>query len=325
MTSSARSASVRVPATSANLGAGFDCIGFAVDRWLTASVVVDDEPATSGAHAITIRREGTLSSLSISSEDDVMVVGFGAACSAAGRALPARRAFTVRSEIPVGRGLGSSSAALVAGALLADAALALGLGRRRIAELCTEYEGHPDNVAPAIFGGVTLGVPDGDAGAGRRWIFVPIELHADLAFAFAIPPFSVSTAAARAMLPPSVPQALAVRATGKSAALAHGLVTGDAALLRVALDDVLHVPFRLPLIPGLRDVVTAARDAGAYGATLSGSGSSLVAVAPQNVVVRVAEAMRIRWKELGVDAESFVQRRPAEVTLGDEKERPRTS
>ena len=310
MTNGARAANVRVPATSANLGAGFDCIGFAVDRWLTASVIVGNG---SGTSAVTMRREGTLSSLTIAPNDDALVAGFAAACAARGQAVPAQLAFVVSSEIPVGRGLGSSSAALVAGALLADSALALALGRKEIAQICTEIEGHPDNVGPALFGGATLGVPEGVRNAGRRWLFAPVEVHASLAFAFVVPPFSVDTAAARAMLPRQLSHTVAVRASGKGAALAHGLVTGDPALLRVALDDVLHVPFRLTLIKGMEPVVAAARDAGAYGATLSGSGSSLVAVAPQAVVESVADAMRNRWKENGVDAESFVQRRPATV------------
>ena len=310
MTTAARTANVRVPATSANLGAGFDCIGFAVDRWLTASVIVGEG---SGAAAVTMRREGTLASLTLPPDDDALVAGFAAACAARGHAVPAQLAFVVSSEIPVGRGLGSSSAALVAGALLADSALALALGRKEIAQICTEIEGHPDNVGPALFGGATLGVPEGVRNAGRRWLFSSIEVHASLAFAFAVPPFSVDTADAGAMLPRQLSHTVAVRASGKGAALAHGLVTGDPALLRVALDDVLHVPFRLSLIKGMESVVAAARDAGAYGATLSGSGSSLVAVAPQAAVESVAEAMRNRWKEHGVEAESFVQRRPATV------------
>ena len=108
-------ASVRVPGTSANLGAGFDCIGMAVDRWLTASVDVD-----SGDAPVTIRREGSLASLALPPEDDALYVGFTAACAAVDRAVPERLAFFVDSEIPVARGLGSSSAALVAGARLAD-------------------------------------------------------------------------------------------------------------------------------------------------------------------------------------------------------------
>jgi homoserine kinase len=307
-----RTARVRVPATSANLGAGFDCIGMAVDRWLSASVEADDN-LDSGNAAITISRGGTLASLSLAPEDDTLYAGFVAACAAGGRAVPERLTFFVDSEIPVARGLGASSAALVAGARLADAALALGLGAFGLAELCTRIEGHPDNVAPALFGGAMLAVPGNGSFEARHWVFAPLPVHPGLAFVFIVPPYPVETAVARAILPREVAHGIAVTAAGKGAALVHGLATGDGALLRIALDDVLHVPFRRELVPGIASLHDAACAAGAYGATLSGSGSTLVAVAPQEAAERVADAMRNRWSAEGVPADSFVQRQPATV------------
>jgi homoserine kinase len=312
MTGGVRTAHVRVPATSANLGAGFDCIGIAVDRWLSASVEADDNLPTRGG-AITISRGGTLASLALTPEDDALYTGFVAACAAGGRAVPDRLDLFVDSEIPVARGLGASSAALVAGARLADAALALGLGTHALAELCTRIEGHPDNVTPALFGGAMLAVPGSGSLEARRWVFAPLPVHPSLAFVFIIPPYLVETAAARAILPREVTHEIAVRAAGKGAALAHGLATGDGALLQIALDDVLHVPYRHGLVPGMASLHDAACAAGAYGATLSGSGSTLVAVAPQEAAERVADAMKRRWSAEGVLADSFVQRRPATV------------
>jgi homoserine kinase len=313
MTGGVRTARVRVPATSANLGAGFDCIGIAVDRWLSASVEADDNlPAGSGA--LTISRRGTLASLAIAPEDDVLYTGFVAACAAAGRAVPERLDFSVDSEIPIARGLGSSSAALVAGARLADDALTLGLGAHILGELCTRIEGHPDNVAPAVFGGAMLAVPGNGSFTERHWVFAPLPVHHSLAFVFIIPPYAIETAVARAMLPRDVTHEVAAMAAAKGAALVHGLATGDGALLQAALDDILHVPYRRELVPGLAGLTEAACAAGAYGATLSGSGSTLVAVAPQDAADRVAKAMTKRWSGEGVVADSVVQRRPA--TLG---------
>jgi homoserine kinase len=284
----------------------------AVDRWLTASVEAADK-VDSGDSPLTIRREGTLASLALPAEDDALYVGFIAACAAVDRAVPVRLVFSVDSEIPVARGLGSSSAALVAGARLADAALELGLGVHALAELCTRIEGHPDNVAPALFGGAVLGVPGNGSLEARHWTFAPLPVHPSLAFVFVIPPFPVETAVARAILPRQVPHGVAVRAAGKAAALAHGLATGDGALLRIALDDVLHVPYRRTLVPGLAGLHEAACAEGAYGATLSGSGPTLVAITPQDIAEGVADAMKKRWSADGVVAESFVQRRPAMV------------
>ena len=301
-------AHVRVPATSANLGAGFDCIGVAVDRWLLASVETGDDLSIDDQ--VTIARGGTLASIAVDANDDALYIGFAAACAGAHRPLPKRLAFQAGSEIPIARGLGSSSAALVAGARLANAALELDLSTRTLAELCTRIEGHPDNVAPALFGGAILGVPQDDGGS---WLFAPLPVHPNIAFVFVIPPYPVNTEEARRILPSEVRHEIAVRAAGKAAALAHGLATGDGALLTVALDDVLHVPHRRELVPGLADLHEAARNAGAYGVTLSGSGSTVLALSSQDAADRVAVAIRERWKAAGVPTDSFVQRRPAIV------------
>ena len=305
-------AQVRVPATSANLGAGYDCIGVAVDRWLTASVEARDTLGRE-EEPVGIARGGTLASLAADAKDDALYVGFAAVCEAAGFPLPKRLDFRAESEIPVARGLGSSSAALVAGARLANAALELGLSTEMLAELCTRIEGHPDNVAPAFFGGAMLGVPQNVGAPDGSWLFSPLLVHPGIAFVFVIPPYPVNTDAARRILPREVGHDIAVSAAGKAAALVQGLATGEAVLLRAALDDVLHVPYRRGLVPGLADLHDAACGAGGYGVTLSGSGSTVVALSSQDAAEEVAIAIRERWKSAGVIAESFVQRRPASV------------
>lgn len=219
---------------------------------------------------------------------------------------PGGLVFTARSSIPVGRGLGSSAAALVAGAALADAMLDLGLGASGLAALGTRLEGHPDNATPAVFGGAVLAV----AREGCPLAIAPLEVHQTLAFVFAIPDFTVDTSAARAALPASLPHATAVRAAARAAALVRGLATGDGALLAAALDDVLHVPYRRSLIPGYDAVTLAAIEAGAFGATLSGAGSGIVALAPALAAEVVGGAMRAAWSALGIGAETFAHTRP---------------
>jgi homoserine kinase len=166
-------------------------------------------------------------------------------------------------------------------------------------------EGHPDNVAAAIFGGAVLAVP---GTAGRA---VPLTVARGLTFVFAVPDFEVTTRDARAVLPRELPHRTAAQAAARGAALVHGLATGEADVLRAALDDVLHVPFRRSLIDGYDTVCGAAVAAGAFGATLSGSGSTLVAVAPERQAQGVAEAMRGAWEQHGVQADSFVN--PSQV------------
>jgi homoserine kinase len=297
------SARVRVPATSSNLGAGFDCVGIAVDRWLTAAVSV--EPRGDG---VVIHRAGRLSALTLPPEEDLLTHGFHAACAAAGTPVPRDVTIDAVSDIPVGCGLGSSAAAIVAGALLADAALGLGLTRERIVAIAAEVEGHPDNVAPAVYGGAVLSVRT--PGGGLRT--AALAVAPDLVFLLAVPPFPSDTRAARAALPRVLPHAEAVLAASRAAALVQGLATGDRELLAAALNDtVLHVPYRRGRIPGYDAVVAAAQAAGAYGATLSGAGSAILAIAPHERAGAVGAALLAAWRETGVEAELIRGQHPA--------------
>ncbi len=294
---------VRVPGSTSNLGAGFDCVGVAVDRWLSVS-------ATTGTgKTITVERRGTLTALEVPPDADLLCRGFVAACAKAGRSVPSGLALVADSEIPVARGLGSSAAATVAGAAAATALLGLELDRDDLTALCAELEGHPDNVAPAVYGGANLVLPAVPPDGGP--IVAPLVIHESLALVFAVPDFTVETKRARAVLPATLPHGQAVQAAAKGAALVQGLAHADGRLLAAALDDVLHVPFRVPLVPGYAEVTAAARRAGAYGATLSGSGPTVVAVSPAARAGAVGEAMVGAWRARGTSAQSFVTARPA--------------
>jgi homoserine kinase len=294
---------VRVPGSTSNLGAGFDCVGVAVDRWLSVS-------ATTGTgKAITVERRGTLTALDVPPDADLLCRGFVAACAKAGRSVPSGLALVADSEIPVARGLGSSAAATVAGAAAATALLGLELDRDDLTALCAELEGHPDNVAPAVHGGANLVLPAVPPDGGP--IVAPLVIHESLALVFAVPDFTVETKRARAVLPATLPHGQAVQAAAKGAALVQGLAHADGRLLAAALDDVLHVPFRVPLVPGYAEVTAAARRAGAYGATLSGSGPTVVAVSPAARAGAVGEAMVGAWRARSTSAQSFVTARPA--------------
>ncbi|MFL5482145.1 MAG: homoserine kinase [Gemmatimonadaceae bacterium] len=291
-------ARVRAPASTSNLGAGFDCVGVAVDRWLSASVEVSDKSSS-----VTMTRGGAIARLSHDAEGDLVHVGFRLACDACDRPVPRGVAYDVTSTIPVARGLGASAAALVAGAFLAKGSLDLDLDPEAIATLCARYEGHPDNAAPSVFGGAMLGIPVDNRG---KYAFARLRIHAGLALVFAVPDLELLTSEARAVLPKTVSHAIAVTAAAKSAALIEGMSSGDKTLLSFALDDLLHVPFRRQLMPGYDSIVDAAVKIGAFGATLSGSGSTIVAVAPRATATKVGVAMQSAWQSLGHAAEVIV-------------------
>jgi homoserine kinase len=297
------SVTVRVPGSTSNLGAGFDCVGVAVGRWLRVTARTSRE---TGGRPIAIERGGTLRALDMAPESDLLFRSFAAACRRAARDVPHGLTLAADSDIPVARGLGSSAAATVAGAAAAVALLELSLDRAALAELCSELEGHADNVAPAVFGGANLVLHGLDG-----LIVTPLPIHESLALVFAVPDFTVETKRARAALPATLPHSEAVRAAAKSAALVHGLAHADPRLLAAGLDDVLHVPFRRSLVPGYDDVTEAARQAGAYGATLSGSGPTVVAVATPAGAAVIGEAMVRAWRARGTAAQWFDAVRPA--------------
>ncbi|MEO6864583.1 MAG: homoserine kinase [Gemmatimonadaceae bacterium] len=287
----------RVPASTSNLGAGFDSVGMAIGRWLNVTARV-----RSGDRSVVIKRAGTLAALNCEYADDLIWRGFVAACVALRRTPPDGIELHATSDIPVARGLGSSAAAVVAGVLLANAAFDGDLDSEAIIDIAASLEGHPDNVAPSTLGGAVLSVRT----AGHHYRSVGLVVHPSLRFVFIVPDFEVRTAVARAALPQQLPYETAVTAASRAAALVVGLQTADVKILSTALDDVLHVPFRRALVPGYDHVTTTAIAAGAIGATLSGSGSTIVAVTTVKAVNDVCKAALHAWRSIGIDADVFL-------------------
>lgn len=272
-----RRARVRVPCSTSNLGAGFDAIGLAFDRHISAQY-------SPGAGTMTVERTGTCEGLT--DQKDALLRAFIYRLSES-RVFPAGK-IRVNSEIPLSRGLGSSAAAVVAGLALADAAVGLRTpDRAKLLGATIEIEGHPDNAAPSLYGGL-VAVARGADGEPRAF---SLQLAPEIGWSFAAPNVEVPTPLARRALPAEVPHALAARAVGRMAALVRGLANADADLLRIGFDDELHVPHRLPLIPNARKAIDAALSAGAWAVTISGSGSGLIAVGPLSTTTGVAMAM----------------------------------
>jgi homoserine kinase len=254
---------VRVPATSANLGPGFDCLGLALDLWLEVRATPADRDR------FDYRGEGHLPD----APGNLIHDGFRRAMAEIGRPAPTV-ALEVRNPIPLARGLGSSSAALVAGAALADAWSGGALTREGVFQLAAALEGHPDNVAPAVFGGFTVSAPRAEGGYATAVLALPPRWR----LLFGVPDFDLPTEKARAALPQTVDRADAVRTAARSALWALAVARDEPALLRTASLDVLHEPYREHLVPGLRAARDALRAAGAHAAFLSGAGPSVAAV-----------------------------------------------
>jgi homoserine kinase len=282
--------SVRVPATSANLGPGYDAVGLALS--LSMRVGLDRSPHPE----IEIRGTGT----------DLIPRGPEHPAYRAARFVAelvgesdAHFRLVQENSIPPTRGLGGSAAALVGGAVAANDLFGGQIAAPDLLNIVCELDGHPDNAAPALLGGLVIGT------------LTPVGVSAvrlepkDLKVVVAVPDFAVSTTAARRALPESVPHRDAAFNVGRSGLLLGALATGEYHLLRVAMQDRLHQPYRSHLVPGLEDVIDAALDKGAYGACLSGSGPSVLAFAPETRARQISSAMQAAFEARDVRAESW--------------------
>lgn len=270
-----QSTKLRVPATSANLGPGYDCLGLAVGLWLEVTATIADD------NSFDYRGEGSLPD----TPHNLTHQGFAAVYRELQLPVP-NVALTVRNPIPLARGLGSSSAALVAGAVCADTLLGGRLGRAGLFQLCARLEGHPDNVAPAIYGGFTVSAWHDDA-----WVSRSLPLPADWLFLFAVPDFELPTLQARKVVPDSFSRGDVISSTSRTALWALAVAQADASLLRAATHDVLHQPYREPFLPGFADTVAAAYAAGADAAFLSGAGPTIAAICHRDQLPAVQQAL----------------------------------
>ncbi|MDH3455829.1 MAG: homoserine kinase [Gemmatimonadota bacterium] len=266
---------IRVPASTSNLGAGFDCLGLALDLWMHVRVVDGvGEPVYSG----------TVNGMDRRAEILMSVVG---------DALESKNHLEIHSEIPIAKGLGSSAAAAVAGFALRQLLHKQSLDRDAVYESAVDLEGHPDNAGAATYGGFVLAAPRPARLAFNR----------NLGVALAVPNVPIDTKAARQILPHDLPRDVTIRQASRAAALVLGLMNAEGDLIAYGMDDQIAVPLRKKLISGYDEAVAAGKEAGAYGVTISGSGSAVVAITPVEEVDAVAEAMAVGFGKAGNPAE----------------------
>jgi homoserine kinase len=282
--------SVRVPATSANLGPGYDAVGLALSLSMRIGLGLSPYPM------IEVRGTG----------EDLIPRGPEHPAYRAARFVaeivgePEAHFHLIQAnEIPPTRGLGGSAAALVGGAVAANELFGGHIAAPDLLNIVCELDGHPDNAAPALLGGLVIGAltPEGVSA-------VRLE-PGDLRVAVAVPDFAVSTTAARRALPERVPHRDAAFNVGRSGLLLGALATGEYGLLRVAMQDRLHQPYRSHLIPGLEEVIERALFCGAYGASLSGSGPTVLAFAPETGAEGIAAEMRAAFGARGIEARAW--------------------
>lgn len=281
--------SVYVPATSANLGPGFDCMGIALDLW--------NEIHVTSATKTEISIEGYGEDFLPKDESNLIIKAMGIVFERFKKPVPPLSIHMI-NRIPIAAGLGSSAAALVGGLLAANHLLDEPLNSAQILRLAVEDEGHPDNVAPAFLGGAVLAYLHAD---GVTHVNLP--LRDNFNFVTVTPEFPLLTETARNVLPAKVDRSDAVFNVAHASFLTAALTTGNLPLLRKSLADKLHQDARKSLIPGFEDVVAAAKSAGAIGTVLSGAGPTLLAIVEGGPLAEdVAKAMERAFKQHDIDS-----------------------
>ncbi|KAJ9437182.1 Homoserine kinase [Diplonema papillatum] len=302
-----RSVTVRVPATSANLGPGYDVLGISLDIW--------QEVTVERAEKFSMHQEGEGSDKVPTDKTNLIIKGCERAFAMANKKVPPLK-YHVVSQIPFMRGMGSSSAGLVAGLLagLALTGLELGVdGEESLLQVAAEIEGHPDNVSPAIYGGLQMGLH-----TGERYYTQRIRVPNNMQCVLFIPdePKKGGTEKNRALLKPMISRADAVFNLQRLAFLVSCFERGDLKGLRLAMDDKLHQPQRGVIMPHVFQVINAALGAGACGAYLSGAGPAVMAICEGRGVIlqektkrteeRIGQAMVDAAARIGCPGRAFI-------------------
>lgn len=253
---------IQIPATSANLGAGFDALGLALTFYNYVEMEESDRIDITSADGLDIPTD----------EKNLIYISAKDLFAVCGRKLEGLK-LVQTNNIPMARGLGSSSACIVAGLAGANHMLGNPLTTDDLVDLAAQIEGHPDNTAPALLGGIVTAVFD-----GRKVHWVKQEVFTKLKFTAIIPDFELKTEKARACLPKEVSHKDAVYNLSRAALFSASLLTGKFENLRTAVHDKLHQPYRMELIPHCREIFDIAYTHGAYGAFISGAGPTIMAI-----------------------------------------------
>jgi homoserine kinase len=287
------SVSVSVPATTANLGPGFDCIGVALTLYNQFKFThqAEVEICVTGIESDRVRTD----------DSNLAYRSFVKLYEYLGQTPPSVR-IDIELDVPLARGLGSSATAIVGGLVGANLLAGEPLDTTEVMELAIALEGHPDNVVPALLGGCRLAASV-ETLSRQRWEICDVPWHESVVPVVAIPDFELSTAEARRVLPSEVSRADAIFNTAHLGLLLRALETGNEDWIRAALQDRLHQPYRQALIRGYEVVQQAAVDAGAYGLVISGAGPTLLALTNPRQAEAVIEAIAQTWQQVGVKAQ----------------------
>ena len=292
--------SVKVPATSANLGPGFDCLGIALPIYNTITIEETVLPGTGIEINLMSEDDETIDEMIFDDiprdENNIVYKAVEMLYNSIGQE-PSELRINIQSQIPITRGLGSSAAVIVGGLMAANKLLGSPADETAILSIATEVEGHPDNVAPAILGGFVLASQEDDGSI----VYRKLDWPNDWDITVCIPDFELSTNIARSVLPDSIPRADAIFNAKHLAMLIDAVNTKDAKLMKVALQDKIHQPYREKLVPGMKEIMNAFKhEDGVLGCVLSGAGPTLLIISHKYDLDKIKSTVKEIWEPQSV-------------------------
>lgn len=294
--------SVKVPATSANIGPGFDCLGLALPIYNTITIEETVLPGT-GIEINLMADDGVVDEMIFDNiprdENNIVYKAIEMLYNSIGQE-PSELKINIQSQIPITRGLGSSSSVIVGGLMAANKLLGSPADETALLSLATEIEGHPDNVAPAILGGFVLASQEDDGSIVYRKLDWPEEWDITVC----IPDFELSTAIARSVLPTEIPMQDAIYNMKHLAMLIEAVDTKDEKLMKTALHDRLHQPYREKLVPGMKEIMEAFKhEDGVLGCVLSGAGPTMLVISHKYDLDKIKSTVKEIWDNQGIKAD----------------------
>lgn len=294
--------SVKVPASSANIGPGFDCLGIALPIYNTVTIEETVIPGT-GIEINMMAEEETIDEMVFENipkdENNIVYRAVELLYNSIGQE-PTELKINIESQIPIARGLGSSSSVIVGGLLAANKLLGNPADEAALLAIATEVEGHPDNVAPAILGGFVLSNQEDDGSISYCKFNWPEEWDLTVC----VPDFELSTSIARSVLPKEVPMQDAVFNAKHLGMLVHAVNTKDEKLMKSALQDRLHQQYREKLVPGMKEIMEAFKhEDGVLGCVLSGAGPTILVISHKYDLDKIKSTVREIWSNQNIKAD----------------------
>ncbi len=304
--------SVKVPATTANLGPGFDCLGMALPIYNTVTIEETVLPGT-GVEINVLADEDVTDELSLEhipmDENSVIYKAVELLYNSIGQS-PSELKITIHSEIPVARGLGSSASVIVGGLIAANELLGCPADEAALLSIATEVEGHPDNVTPAIVGGLVLSSTEEDGSIA----YAKLDWPEEWAITLCVPEYELATEISRSVLPKEVPLEDAVYNVQRIGMFIQAVNTKNSELMKLALKDRLHQPYRMKLVPGLEKIIENLKhEDSVLGCVLSGGGPAVLVITEKNNLDKIKTIVKNTWNDLNINVQ--LQTLPVE-TIG---------